>query len=210
MHPSIIASSPSPLAIRRLKTSMYVNSSPFFRFVPFFTPPPPRARSRSPIGEKRKTQHENRETPPRRPTKINTRTPENIHVGLFTHTHPPIRSEVPRARCLGTRARSTAPPAAARGAPATRATRPRAARTPETRIRALEASRTRRTRTRTREEIARDASIFRRARRGSRCRRPKRRVGASRAISRDDRRRDARALGRGGDDETGGRRAGEF
>ena len=28
----------SPLAIRRLKTSMYVNSSPFFRFVPFFTP----------------------------------------------------------------------------------------------------------------------------------------------------------------------------
>lgn len=64
MHPSIIASSPSPLAIRRLKTSMYVNSSPFFRFVPFFTPPPPRARSRSPIGEKRKTQHENRETPP--------------------------------------------------------------------------------------------------------------------------------------------------
>ena len=64
MHPSIIASSPSPLAIRRLKTSMYANSSPFFRFVPFFTPPPPRARSRSPIGEKRKTQHENRETPP--------------------------------------------------------------------------------------------------------------------------------------------------
>ena len=148
--------------------------------------------------------------PPRRPTKISTRTPENIHAELFTHTHPPIRSEVPRARCLGTRARSTAPPAAARGAPATRATRPRAARTPETRIRALEASRTRRTRTRTREEIARDASIFRRARRGSRCRRPKRRVGASRAISRDDRRRDARALGRGGDDETGGRRAGEF
>ena len=120
----------SPLAIRRLKTSMYVNASPFFPFVPF------------------------------------------SHLALFTHTHPPIRSEVPRARCLGTRARSPSTPAAARGAPATRATRPRAARAPETRIRALEASRTRRTRTRTREAIARDASIFRRARRGSRCRRP--------------------------------------
>ena len=209
MHPSIIASSPSPLAIRRLKTSMYVNASPFFPFVPF-SPPPHRARARDRRSAKNEKLNTKTVRPPRRPTKINTRTPENIHVGLFTHTHPPIRSEVPRARCLGTRARSTAPPAAARGAPATRATRPRAARTPETRIRALEASRTRRTRTRTREEIARDASIFRRARRGSRCRRPKRRVGASRAISRDDRRRDARALGRGGDDETGGRRAGEF
>ena len=209
MHPSIIASSPSPLAIRRLKTSMYVNASPFFPFVPFFTPPH-RARARDRRSAKNEKLNTKTVRPPRRPTKISTRTPENIHVELFTHTHPPIRSEVPRARCLGTRARSTAPPAAARGAPATRATRPRAARTPETRIRALEASRTRRTRTRTREEIARDASIFRRARRGSRCRRPKRRVGASRAISRDDRRRDARALGRGGDDETGGRRAGEF
>ena len=209
MHPSIIASSPSPLAIRRLKTSMYANASPFFPFVPFSTPPH-RARARDRRSAKNEKLNTKTVRPPRRPTKISTRTPENIHVALFTHTHPPIRSEVPRARCLGTRARSTAPPAAARGAPATRATRPRAARTPETRIRALEASRTRRTRTRTREEIARDASIFRRARRGSRCRRPKRRVGASRAISRDDRRRDARALGRGGDDETGGRRAGEF
>lgn len=45
MHPSIIASSPSPLAIRRLKTSMYVNASPFFPFVPFSTPPH-RARAR--------------------------------------------------------------------------------------------------------------------------------------------------------------------
>ena len=67
----------SPLAIRRLKTSMYVNSSPFFRFVPFFTPPPPRARAKSPIAAKKKN---STETPLRRPTKINTRTPENIRI----------------------------------------------------------------------------------------------------------------------------------
>lgn len=49
----------SPLAIKRLKTSMYVNSSPFFRFVPFFTPPPPRARAKSPIAAKKKNSTRN-------------------------------------------------------------------------------------------------------------------------------------------------------
>jgi hypothetical protein len=38
---------------------MYVNSSPFFRFVPFFTPPPPRARAKSPIAAKKKNSTRN-------------------------------------------------------------------------------------------------------------------------------------------------------
>ena len=52
----------SPLAIRRLKTSMYVNASPFFPFVPF-SPPPHRARAR----DRRSAKNEKRNTKTVRP-----------------------------------------------------------------------------------------------------------------------------------------------
>ena len=190
---------------------------PFFLSFPF-NPPPPRARSRSPIGEKRKTQHENRETPPT--------TDQNSHTDarkyprrLFTHTHPPIRSEVPRARCLGTRARSHAPPADA-APPAARPrfardSRPRAARTRATRESARATRRRERVRTRTRtarSDSSRRVDLSSRA--TPRARMPTAEA-ARRCVARDVARRSVvatrRATGtRWRRREGMGRRAGEF